>query len=612
MILESLVDLAAYEELLGDPDLEMKPVAFLVELSRDGSRHVLRDTRYVPNSEKERKKPRRVAKQMAMPREAGRTSGDRALFLFDKAEYLFGIDPDGKRPAAKLELRARLFRERVGQAAAATGDSALQAAVRFLADIAAKRRTVELPEDVASNDLFALSWAPDIDLPMIQRPAVLDQWRRLRARDGDGAEPRRCLVTGELAIPADKHTILKGIPGASSAGVPLVSFNQKSFESYGLSGNDNAPVSRAAAEAYATALARLLAARPVRPNGESLGRRNVRISADTVVCFWAHHDFADAFGSIVDPDPDVVVEVYRGVWRGEDPRLEDPTPFFALTLTGSLGRVMVRGYLRSTVGEVAGHLAEHFADLHLTRLTPPPKNGGHPPSFRLQTLLAALAPLGKGDDVPAALGQGIVDAVLTGGPYPYAALGRALVRERAEIHRDGWGDKDRRDARRALIKAVLERRRRFGMNIHDYPALGATMDPENTQPGYLLGRLMAVIERLQQTALGDVNASVVDRYFGAASATPKAVFVRLLKNARNHARKAKDSSKSRGYAIHLESQLDAIADRFDPKDNGFPAHLDLEQQGLFVLGYHQQRHAFFAKKSDTATPNDSDPATPIA
>ena len=123
------------------------------------------------------------------------------------------------------------------------------------------------------------------------------------------------------------------------------------------------------------------------------------------------------------------------------------------------------------------------------------------------------------------------------------------------------------------------------------------MDPTNDNPGYLLGRLMAVIERMQQVALGDVNASVVDRFFSGASATPQAVFPRLLKNLRHHARKAKDEPKNTRTAGWLEGQVDEIVARL----RLFPPHLDLEQQGLFVIGYHHQRNWLWTKKADRET-----------
>jgi CRISPR-associated protein Csd1 len=196
--------------------------------------------------------------------------------------------------------------------------------------------------------------------------------------------------------------------------------------------------------------------------------------------------------------------------------------------------------------------------------------------------------LGKRENVPAPIAGELVRAALQGTPYPFSILQRAIERTRAEIGKDDWPDLERRDARVALIKAVLLRTL--------YREVTPTMDPTNASPGYLCGRLMAVIERLQQLALGDVNASVVDRYFGAASATPRAVFVRLLRNTPHHARKAQDDPARSGTAVWLKRQIDEIASRFDPKHNGFPAFLDLEQQGLFILGYHQQRHALWTKR----------------
>jgi len=122
------------------------------------------------------------------------------------------------------------------------------------------------------------------------------------------------------------------------------------------------------------------------------------------------------------------------------------------------------------------------------------------------------------------------------------------------------------------------------------------MDPKNASEGYILGQLMAVLERTQQAALDNVNASVVDRYFGAASATPKTVFVRLMKNARHHVRKARENEKGGGMAFLLDRMIDELASRFIPKTdrtfpapNSFPSFLDLDQQGLFVLGYHHMR-----------------------
>jgi CRISPR-associated protein Csd1 len=441
---------------------------------------------------------------------------------------------------------------------------------------------------------------------VLEREAVRRWWKQQRQAACAGEPAGRCLVTGELAPLADRHTILKQVPGAVSSGVPLVSFNAPAFESYGLSGNENAPISREAAESYAAALQRLLHAAPPDPlePRRTLPRRNLRLSDDTAVCYWpaepSGEGFASALGPLLEGNEETVGELYRSVWFGRAPRIADPSAFYALTISGAQGRAIVRGWLESTVAEVAGHVARHFADLEMVRNLPPPKEGRRPPRPPLRALLASLAVQGKSDLIPAPLAARLVVAALSGAPYPLALLQRAILRARAESGDRGWAAADRRDARAALLKAVLERRRRLYEASTPYPEIRPDMDPNNTNPGYLLGRLMAVIERLQQTALGDVNATVVDRYFGAASAAPRSVFIRLLKNARHHARKAKEDPAKQGMGHWLDRQLDELCKGFDPEHNGFPAHLSLEEQGLFILGYHQQRHWLWLSKDARA------------
>ncbi len=109
--------------------------------------------------------------------------------------------------------------------------------------------------------------------------------------------------------------------------------------------------------------------------------------------------------------------------------------------------------------------------------------------------------------------------------------------------------------------------------------------------------------------MGYVNASVLARYFSAASATPRTVFVRLLKNAPHHVRRARDGEDKRDRAMvfrcarlidELACRFDVDAKRYPPHSSGLPAHLDLEQQGLFVLGYHQMRHWLWMTKEERA------------
>jgi CRISPR-associated protein Csd1 len=156
---------------------------------------------------------------------------------------------------------------------------------------------------------------------------------------------------------------------------------------------------------------------------------------------------------------------------------------------------------------------------------------------------------------------------------------------RAEIGKTEWHDLMHRDARAALIKAVLIRN--FNLEVK------AEMDTNNKEPGELLGELLAIIERAQQIALGDVNATVIDRYFSGASATPGSVFPRLLKNMRHHISKAKDGDRG-GLAVWLDRQADEIMANV----TSFPAFLPIEQQGLFVLGYHHRRYKLWQKREE--------------
>jgi CRISPR-associated protein Csd1 len=216
----------------------------------------------------------------------------------------------------------------------------------------------------------------------------------------------------------------------------------------------------------------------------------------------------------------------------------------------------------------------------------------------VRQIIDSLTAPGTGETVSAGLVADVIRAALGGTRYPIGLLQRALLRARAEAGRDAWIDSVRRDARAAVVKAVL--RRTCGLNVE------TSMDHTNIQPGYLLGRLMAVIERMQGAALGSVNATVVDRYFSGASASPSSVFPRLMKGLRHHASKAKDEEAARGTVRWLEGETDEIVSKLT---GPFPAFLDLQQQGLFVIGYHHERHHLWqprsARTNESALPSES-------
>jgi CRISPR-associated protein Csd1 len=620
VILQALYQYANAEGLVTDPDFPHLPVGWLVRVTAEGRLAGFVDTRVeVTNSGR---KPKLLAKNFPVPYQTDR-SGTKAPshFLVDNAKYVFG-QPTADKPFDEREgaEKAASFRRRVADCVAATEDAGARAVLLLLESLASGDGTVELPPDCRSNDLFAFVYTPDVDQLVHCRPAVQDYWRRLRqAARAAGSRPAaegpafECMITGAPISAPGLFPKLKNIPGANTSGAPLVSFNAAAFTSYGLKGNENGPISAEAAEAAATALLRLFHPAFPDPRPEqgqaTLRRRNYHLSSDTAVAYWSNTRAADGFlddiAILFEPDPGIVADTYRSIWRGRAAPIDDAGQFYALILSGAQGRVVVRDWYTTPVREASEHLAQHFADLAIVRNTPKPKGAELPPVLALRTLLSALAPFGRRDAIPSALATAVFHAAIGGTVYPISLLQRALERTRAEIGKSDWADLERRDARAALIKAVLNRRRRRQPQS-SYPELTVSLDPSNASPEYLCGRLMAVIERLQQLAMPDVNATVVDRFFGAASATPRAVFTRLLRNARHHARKAREDAATGGTARWLEGQLDAIIAHFDVANNGFPAFLDLEQQGLFVVGYHQQRYDLWRKRDPAATRNASE------
>ncbi|MNV55218.1 CRISPR-associated protein [compost metagenome] len=183
-------------------------------------------------------------------------------------------------------------------------------------------------------------------------------------------------------------------------------------------------------------------------------------------------------------------------------------------------------------------------------------------------------------------------AVLTGSRYPRSLLTNVIMRMRA--------DKDVSGLRVALCKAVLVRDLRLGVKgVNE--EVPVSLDKEASNTGYRLGRLFAALESAQLCALGAINTSIRDRYYGVASATPTTIFPMLLRHAQNHL--AKLRKEKPGLAHHLEREIGEIIDGFGTQ---FPRGLKLEDQGRFAIGYYQQSHAHFSPNSEASTNKSPD------
>ena len=573
MILQALYDY--YQRKAVDPDparrlpafgLEDKEIPFIVELTAEGRPLGIVDTRQGDGKKKQ-------ARRYQVPKGVKRSSGVAANLLWDTAEYALGVDTKGK-PERVAEQHAA-FRQRIAELPeAARSDAGLKALDNFYANYghASLAADPAWPEIVEGNPVVTFRLHNDGDL-ICQRPAVI-------AGRGDGAEeggkPGFCLVTGQAASAERLHTVIKGVWGAQSSGATLVSFNLDAFASYNKEQGDNAPVSPLAAFAYTTALNHLL---------DRNSRQRIQVG-DASTVFWAQKDdaeieegFAAIFGERDDPDQraEQVRALLGAVQSGQFDGGRGDKLFFVLGLAPNAARVSVRFWHAAPLHEIAHQIRQWFADLKVVRSAKDPE---YPSLFRL---LAACAQQGKADNIPPNLGGDIMRAILSGSPFPATWLNAAVLRCRAE--------QNVTYLRAAAIKASLNRLQRFQPNQSLDKELSDMLDLENTSPAYRLGRLFAALEKIQEEASPGLNATIRERYYGAASSTPVAVFTTLLRLKNHHLAKL----TNRGRAINFERLLGEIMGGL----NDFPKHLSLPEQGRFALGYYHQRQDFFSKSESS-------------
>lgn len=570
MILQALYDYYQRKCAAADPaerlpayGFEEKEIPFVLEITADGQLVQLRDTRSVEGKKK-------VGRRYLVPQSVKRASGIAANLLWDNLEYVTGIDTRSK-PERVVEQHAA-FRARINTLpASAQADPGLQAVQRFLDTFDVDRLALEptFAEAKEGNALVTFQLHGDDEL-ICQRKAV----RTASVASADAAsEGGLCLVTGQAAEVERLHASIKNVWGAQSSGASIVSFNLDAFASYGKRQGANAPVGKPAAFAYTTALNHLL----------GKGSRNRFQVGDASTVCWAELDtefdpvLAEIFGQHDNPDEGVqaVATLFEAVKSGRFDGTEGETLYYVLGLAPNAARVSVRFFHRLKLRDLAPRILQHFTDLQLAH---GPNEPDHPSLFRL---LAACAVQGKADNIPPNLGGAVIDAILAGpdAPYPSLWLNAAINRCRAERN-VGY-------LRAAAIKACLNRSIRRNPKEKEFNPM---LDPDNTNAAYRLGRLFAVLEKIQEEASPGLNATIRDRYYGAASSTPVAVFTTLLRLKNAHLKKL-----SPGRAVNFEKLLGEVLSCV----TDFPAHLPLVDQGRFALGYYHQRQAFFTKSDKT-------------
>jgi len=557
------------------PGFSMEKISFLIPLNNDGT------VAHQPVDLRQGEGKKKFARLMAVPASFKRPGiSPKPFFLWDKTSYVLGVTAgDGKRTAREHEAFVQGHLKWLAE----TADAGLQALLKFL-ESWSPEQFVERgwPEEMKDqNVVFALEHDRLRGERVHDRPAAKAILARLTAGGEKTEAP--CLITGERGPVARLHPAIKGVWGAQSSGASIVSFNLDAFTSYGHEQGDNAPISESAAAAYTAVLNRFL---------ERGSRHRIQIG-DASTVFWA-----EAADDLAADEANAMFAGFLGVNEEEESkkvgdilaRLREGRPiesfagllpkgvrFHILGLSPNAARLSVRFYIEDDFGVIAERYLRHLARM---RVDPPPREDN--PS--LWRLLIETAVLRKSENIQPNLAGEWLRAILNDTPYPLTLLVTLIMRMRA--------DHDISALRAAILKSILIKN--FGME-REAPV---SLDLANRDKGYLLGRLFAVYEYIQLSALGrNVNATIKDKFYGAASAQPRKVFRLLDANSVNHL--SKIGKQKPGLRVNLEKDIGGIMEAMAPDADPFPASLPDRSQALFALGYYHQRNSYFRKADNS-------------
>lgn len=571
MILKALYDYYNRCGNLPAPGLEEKEIGFIIVVSKDGKFIRFEDCRI----------DKKQARTYIVKKHVGRSSVVVANYLYDNSAYVLGYDP---KNAASEGKKFDAFVEKIKSIHQALPDSSdIQTLLEFYAQgresILSEIEQDPLWEDIKKNlskKYSTFSFRIEGDLKIVaEKRELLQLDESAETNEGDDI----CLITGERGIAVDTTTATM-IPG-SQATAKLVAFQISSgYDSYGKKKCGNAPISKDAEFAYTTALNTLL--QKDSHNKFMVGNRTFLFWASSAdkASVQAEESIFDLLGYKEEKtdNPNVGIEqvrkVFTAIYSGSlTTSLDDR--FHILGLAPNSARIAVVYWADTPLKEFAGMILRHFDDMEIVDARKDKK-----PYMGLKEILSAVALGGKQTDATPNLPEAVIKSIFQGTPYPYTLFSACIRRIRAECSEKGAI----RVTRMAIIKAYLNRQKNNNKKIE------VMLDKNNTNQGYLCGRLFAVLDKIQEEAK-KIN-SIRERYMNAASATPSAVFTTILNLSVHHL----ESLPNEGRKVFFEKLKQEIIDKISA--DGFPAHLDLQDQGRFFVGYYHQRQDFFTKSNE--------------
>ena len=596
-----------FEDVLPRLGTSKQKMSFIVVLTPDGKLFDIQDAKneIIVKDKKGKEKTVLDTRDLIVPGGA-HPSGSAATprLLWDSTAYIFGCYPEKalkkeKNPEKREKLREKAssvlfpaFRDRHRNFRDANGlhDPGLDAVVAFLDSW----NPDDVPDDIRDKierfgdnfGTFAIQGKPGY---VYESSAIMEAALREVLETDPAAPHGTCLITGESDVPlvSTVETKIK-LAGTSVGGGAIASFNAPAYESYGKEQTFNAPLSETAAFKAHNALNLLIAD----------SRYHFKL-ADTTVVFWTAKktqtenllswvwnppDNTD--GQAVDPALAQKIEAFWNiVAQAGNPNLTElgddtTTPFYMLGIEPNAARIVIRFWHESSLGDFILRLRRHAKDMAIQKTF-----SNEPDHIPLWLLLKQTVRDAK--EIPPLLPGALLRSVLEGLPYPEPWFQLTLNRINVAHDKYKVGGKVSY-CQATVIKAFLTRNT-------NQKGLTMSLNTENKNPAYLLGRLFATLEMTQNDASGGVNAGVGDKFYSSASSTPRIVFPTMLDMFRKWIKKL--SSDKPGLAVVRDKLVGEILDDID-STKGFPSQLSLEDRGLFAIGYYQQMRAFFTKKTE--------------
>lgn len=569
MILQALKEY--YERKAADPDSgiappgwEKKELPFLIVISPDGEKVVnIEDTRSFVGK-------KLVAKSFLVPQGVKRSSGIAANFLWDNVEYATGEICKGEM--LRIQEQHNAFIKLLQNSAEHSETICIVLKLLNQNNLSEQLNSFEIWQEAKKECAFISFKIQGHQDPVFRADDVI---RIVQQKKVSNQKQIRCLISGESDTMQLLHPAIKGVQNTNTTGGNIVSFNMKSVESYGKSQGANAPAGERAVFAYTTALNHLL-------GKDSTQKLQI---GDATTIFWAdkpcelENTALLFFSDAPKDDPDRHTEQIRALFRSMDNgslvTTNASTRFYVLGLSPNAARISIRFWYYGTVPEMAERFRQYFDDLSICH------SENQQDHLSLWRLLCSTAQQGESKNISPNLVGAIMRAVLEGLPFPDTLLNAVLQRIKA----DSENDKLYFYPRAKLIKAYLNRKYRVS-NPKNERSISMSLDLENNNIGYRLGRLFATLEKIQTEANPGINATIRERYYAAASSIPVTVFANLMRLKNHHLAKL-DPGRGHFFERLLGEILGEI--------KSVPAHLDMNDQGCFAVGYYHQNQAFYTK-----------------